>query len=118
MVEKANSAWRYETFGLNTFGQRSLIIPGKLSDSLSPDAMFLFCRLQRDHLWCDEFLMSKNYGKAFGMGWRRLANAVKELVVAGVLQRLTHGGRFEGDAAMYAWIKKRPDIYHLQEGKR
>jgi hypothetical protein len=107
-VEKASSAWRYEALGLNTMGQRAIIIPQKL-EKVSPDAMFLFCRVQRDHFWRDEFAMARAYGKSFGWGRQRLANATEELIAAGIITRLSRGGRYEGDAPIYAWIKTRAD---------
>ena len=106
VVEKASSAWRYEALGLNTFGQRAIIIPQKL-DKSPADAIYLYSRLQRQFFCADEFPMPKDYGKPFDMGWRRLANATKALIEAGVIKRVRRGGRFEGDAATYAWVKKR-----------
>ena len=104
-AEKALQAWRYEQMGTNAFGQRSVIIPERLSD-LGPDALFLYGRLQRDYFWRDQFTMASKYGASFGMGRRRQTNATKALMAAKAIRRLTRGGRFDGDAPMYAWIKK------------
>lgn len=105
VVDKANSAWRYEALGLNTIGQRAIIIPQKLQN-VPADAIYLYTRLQRQFFWTDEFPMPKTYGKNFDMGWRRLANAAKALIKAGAIRKVRKGGRFEGDAATYAWVKK------------
>jgi hypothetical protein len=105
VAQKAASAWHYEQMGTNLFGQRSIIIPERLGD-LSADAWFLYGHLQREHFWRDQFTMASTYGAAFGMGRRRQSNATKALIAAKVFKRLTRGGRFEGDAPMYAWIKK------------
>jgi len=50
--------------------------------------------------------MASKYGASFGMGRRRQTNATKALMAAKAIRRLTRGGRFDGDAPMYAWIKK------------
>jgi len=70
------------------------------------DALFLYGRLQRDYFWRDQFTMASKYGASFGMGRRRQTNATKALMAAKAIRRLTRGGRFDGDAPMYAWIKK------------
>jgi hypothetical protein len=105
VAQKALQAWHYEQMGTNAFGQRSVIIPERLSD-LGPDALFLYGRLQRDHFWRDQFTMARAYGVSVGLGRRRLTNATKELIAAKAIRRLTRGGRHEGDAPMYAWVKK------------
>jgi hypothetical protein len=105
VVDKANSAWRYEALGLNTIGQRAIIIPQKLIKA-PPDAIYLYTRLQQQFFWTDEFPMPKNYGKAFDMGWERQARATKALIAAGAIIRVRRGGRFVGDGATYAWVKK------------
>jgi hypothetical protein len=107
-AQKAAQAWHYEQMGMNSFGQRSIIIPEGLGD-LGPDAMFLYGRLQRDHFWREQFTMSSTYGASSGLGRRRLYNATKELIAAKAIRRLTRGGKYKGDAPMYAWVKK-PDI--------
>jgi len=43
------------------------------------------------------------------MGRRRLTNAARALIEAKAIKRLTRGGRFDGDAPIYTWIKKRAD---------
>jgi hypothetical protein len=104
-AQKAVSAWHYEQRGTNFFGQRSIIIPERLRH-LGPDALYLYGRLQLEHWWRDQFTMPKTYGTSFGMGWRRLGNAAKELIAARAIRRLTRGGCCEGDAPMYAWVNK------------
>jgi hypothetical protein len=49
---------------------RAVIIPGNL-ERAPPDALYLYCRLQREHFWRDQFVMPSTYGKRFGMGRRR-----------------------------------------------
>jgi Bifunctional DNA primase/polymerase, N-terminal len=107
VVEKCASAWRYETLGLNTFGQRAVIVPERIGQSVGPDAIYLFMHLQHDFFWTDEFPMASTYGEKFGMGRRRLYKATAQLIAAKVIKRLSTGGRFEGDAPLYAWIKGR-----------
>jgi hypothetical protein len=105
VIEKACSAWKYEQMGLNTFGQRAVIIPGRLSDA-GPDVQWLFAMLQRDYFWLDVFPVPKDYAKRRGMGWWRQSNAMRELLARKTIRRVSRGGRFEGDAATYAWVRK------------
>jgi len=109
VVEKAASAWRHELLGQNAFGKRrTVIIPDKLENA-SGDALRLYSHLQREHFWRDQIMIPSDYGEPFGMGWRRLRNALGELVKAGALMLVSRGGRFVGDSAVYAWVKTRPD---------
>jgi hypothetical protein len=104
-VEKAYSAWKYEQLGLNAFGGRAIIIIPDRVGALSPDAVWLYGKMQRqhwDHAW---FAVPKNYAAPV-LSWRRQYNAIGELIEARAIRRLSRGGRFEGDAATYAWVKK------------
>src|SRR5262249_21384870 len=104
-VQKAVSAWQYEQLGLNTIGQRAVIFPERLRD-LSANAVFLYMRLQHDHFWRDQFTMTRTYGLSLGMGWRKFSQARDELIAAKAIRLVKLGGKFNGDASMYAWIKK------------
>jgi hypothetical protein len=106
-LEKSYSAWKYEQLGLNTFGQRAVVVPGRLMNA-SPDAQWLFTKLQRDFFWSEgsSFPVPKDYASKYGMGWRRQYNAMRELIASRSIRRVGRGGRFEGDAATYAWVRK------------
>jgi hypothetical protein len=105
-LEKAYSAWKYEQLGLNTFGQRAVVIPGRLINA-SPDAQWLFIKLQRDFFWsAGPFPVPKDYASKYGMGWRRQYSAMREIIESRSIRRVNQGGRFEGDAATYAWVLK------------
>ena len=75
----------------------------QLDDADGGDAIRLLYHLERAHWDRDELPFAES------LGWtpKRFLKARGKLVDAGLLIQLTPGGRFKGDAPLFAW----PNIF-------
>ncbi len=104
------SAWRYQERGRNFCLSRSLVVPvdafAKLDTGDGGDALLLLYRLERSYWKCDQFFLPKEtFAKSLEWTPKRFLKARDKLIEAGLIVRLTRGGRCVGDAPLFAWPK-------------
>jgi Bifunctional DNA primase/polymerase, N-terminal/Primase C terminal 1 (PriCT-1) len=112
VIAIANSAWRYEENGMNSFGgPRTLSVPDErvfqalCTRPAGSDAIVLYLHLQRAHFWRDEFILAQAYAQTLGWTKDRFLKARLALVETNIIKRISQGGRYKGDAAWFAWVK-------------
>jgi hypothetical protein len=90
---------------------QSLSIPvaaiAQLDEMDGGDALRLLYRLERVHWDRDQFYLPQSFAVELGWGVHRFRKARDQLVKARLIERVTRGGRFDGDAPLFAW----PNIY-------
>ena len=111
VIAIANSAWRYEEAGMNSFGgPRTLAVPEErvfqalCTARAGSDALMLYLHLQGQHFWRNEFILSQAYAKTLRWTFPRFRKARDTLVKANVLKVISRGGRGPHDPPVYAWV--------------
>jgi hypothetical protein len=105
----AVNAWNRHDRNRNFFGSRSFVIPATAYSKLEGldgdvgDALHLLLQIERAHWDRDEFVLAQAFAAVLGWSVRRFLRARDMLLRAGFIFQLTSGGRFKGDAPLFAW---------------
>jgi hypothetical protein len=111
-MQCALNAWKYEERGQNFMHSQSLVLPISAFDKIAKDdggdALILLSCLKRYHWDRDQFVLANQFATTLGWTLRRYRKARDLLVEADLIRQLTAGGRFKGDAPLFAWpIRKK-----------
>jgi hypothetical protein len=107
----AQSAWKYESDGLNFYSRPRMVIDHDTVDALAvhPDAMVLLLVLARYHGGNSEFALAKPMAAKLGWTVPRWRDARDYLVSHGYICLIRHGGRGPHDPSIYGW-PQHPDV--------
>jgi hypothetical protein len=105
----AVNAWNRRDRDRNFFGSRSFTISATALAKLEGldgdvgDALRLLLQIERVHWDRDEFVLAQAFAEVLGWPVRRFRRARNMLLNARLIFQLTSGGRFKGDAPLFAW---------------
>jgi hypothetical protein len=107
----ALNAWNYHDRGRNFCTSQSYHLPAHAFDKLDKadggDALLLLFRIERAHWARDQFVLSKAFAASLGWTVKRFLKARAMLIEAGLIVQIRKGGRFRGDATLFAWPTRR-----------